>query len=173
MQYCCWSLFVQRLWCPCLLTPSHAANRASAAVQRFHHAGSTGLKSPEAAHEVCRRVLEIIAALCELETRAKSLSFNERKAICQKESEPLLSKLNEYLKQLETQTLPKHALQQPVKYALSQWTEIVRYTEDGIFEIDNDAMERDIGPIAPGRKKYLFAGSHEGARRMPLISWIT
>ena len=44
-----------------------------------------------------------------------------------------------------------------------------RYLEDGNFYIDNNPVEREIRPIAPGRKNYLFAGSHEGARRAAVL----
>ena len=127
------------------------------------------IEAQKAAPEACRKVLEMIAGLYKIETKAKSSSFEERKSMRQKESVPLLEKLHEYLKQLEANTLPKHALQQPVKYALSQWMEIARYVDDGMFEIDNNAMERDIRPIAIGRKNFLFAGSHEGAKRAAML----
>lgn len=37
------------------------------------------------------------------------------------------------------------------------------------MEIDNNLVENAIRPIALGRKNYLFAGSHEGAKRAALI----
>jgi len=40
-----------------------------------------------------------------------------------------------------------------------------RYLDDGRIEIDNNAVERAVRPVAVGRKNYLFCGSEEGARR--------
>ncbi len=37
------------------------------------------------------------------------------------------------------------------------------------MEIDNNLVENAIRPVALGRKNYLFAGSHEGAKRAALI----
>lgn len=127
------------------------------------------IETQKAAPEACRKVLEMIAGLYRIETKAKDLSFLDRENLRRKESIPILEKVHEYLKQLDASTLPKHALKQAINYALSQWKEIVRYTEDGMFEIDNNAMERDIRPIAIGRKNYLFAGSHEGAKRAAML----
>jgi hypothetical protein len=40
----------------------------------------------------------------------------------------------------------------------------MRYTENGVLDPDNNAMERTIRPIAVGRSNYLFAGSLRGGR---------
>lgn len=37
------------------------------------------------------------------------------------------------------------------------------------LEIDNNLVENAIRPVALGRKNYLFAGSHEGAKRAALV----
>ncbi len=42
---------------------------------------------------------------------------------------------------------------------------MIRYTEDGRFNIANNLIENSIRPMAPGRKNYLFAGSLEAAQR--------
>jgi hypothetical protein len=39
----------------------------------------------------------------------------------------------------------------------------MNYLENGAYQIDNNAIENKIRPVALGRKNYLFAGSHEGA----------
>jgi hypothetical protein len=40
----------------------------------------------------------------------------------------------------------------------------VRLLDDGAMPIDNNALERDIRPVAIGRKNWLFAGSPRGGR---------
>jgi hypothetical protein len=40
-----------------------------------------------------------------------------------------------------------------------------RIMTSGDLELDNNAIERQMKPIALGRKNYLFAGSHEGAHQ--------
>ena len=40
-----------------------------------------------------------------------------------------------------------------IRYALSRWRALTRYTEDGLLEIDNSAAERALRAAALGRKK--------------------
>ena len=65
--------------------------------------------------------------------------------------------------------MPRHNLQKNLSYALKQKTEMFRYLDDGRYNIDNNPIERQIRPIALGRKNYLFAGSHEGAKRAAIF----
>jgi hypothetical protein len=43
------------------------------------------------------------------------------------------------------------------------------YVNDGTLNIDNNPMENSIRPVALGRKNYLFAGSHEAAKRSAML----
>lgn len=52
-----------------------------------------------------------------------------------------------------------------IKYALTRWTALTRYANDGRIEIDNNAAERALRVVALGRKNYLFAGSDAGGER--------
>jgi hypothetical protein len=52
-----------------------------------------------------------------------------------------------------------------IRYALSRWRALARYTEDGLLEIDNSPAERALRAVALGRKNYLFVGSDCGGDR--------
>ena len=52
-----------------------------------------------------------------------------------------------------------------IRYALTRWTALTRYRDDGRLEIDNNAAERSLRPVALGQKNYLFAGSDAGGER--------
>jgi hypothetical protein len=56
-----------------------------------------------------------------------------------------------------------------IQYALSLWDALLRYTDDGNLEIDNNAAERALRAVALGRKNYLFAGSDAGGERAAAI----
>ena len=45
----------------------------------------------------------------------------------------------------------------------------MRNVDDGRIEIDNNAIERQIHPVALGRKNYLFAGSDAGGDRAAMM----
>ena len=65
--------------------------------------------------------------------------------------------------------LPKSAIGQAISYTLNLWQRLKRYTLDGKYQIDNNLIENSIRPSAIGRKNYLFAGSHEGAKRVAMM----
>lgn len=51
----------------------------------------------------------------------------------------------------------------------SRWPALLRYRDDGRLEINNNAAERSIRPIALGRKNWLFAGSDDGGERAAAV----
>ncbi len=52
-----------------------------------------------------------------------------------------------------------------IRYALTRWTALGRFIDDGTIEIDNNTAERAVRPIPLGRKNWLFAGSDKGGER--------
>jgi transposase len=105
----------------------------------------------------------------EREAREQKLSFEERKELRQKESGPVLDDLEAWMRDQLTQVLPKSAIGEAITYSLKLWKRLSRYAEDGCWEIDNNLIENSIRPLTLGRKNYMFAGSHEGARNAAMI----
>jgi hypothetical protein len=103
------------------------------------------------------------------EAREQKLSFEERKELRQKESVPVLAELEAWMRGQLIQVLPKSAIGEAIAYTLKLWKRLSRYAENGRWEIDNNAIENSIRPVALGRKNYMFAGSHEGARNAAMI----
>ncbi len=62
-----------------------------------------------------------------------------------------------------------HLTASGIGYALTQWPRLIHYIEHGILEGDNNLIENLVRPLALGRRNYLFAGSHNGARRAAMI----
>ena len=117
----------------------------------------------------CDRVLKKIAELYDFERRWRGLSPSERTEKRQREAKPVFEALWEMMAKLSERLLPNHALQEGLRYALKQKEPMALYLTNGEYQIDNNAIERQIRPIALGRKNYLFAGSHEGARRAAIL----
>ncbi|MCZ8270772.1 MAG: transposase, partial [Beijerinckiaceae bacterium] len=59
----------------------------------------------------------------------------------------------------------KSGTAEAIRYAITRWEALGRFIDDGTIEIDNNAAERSIRPIALGRKNWLFAGSDKGGER--------
>lgn len=116
-------------------------------------------------------VLKKIQDLYQVEqvAREQGLTFEQRKELRQKESVPVLAELELWLRDQLNQVLPKSAIGGAITYSLKLWKRLVRYTEDGRWEIDNNLIENSIRPLTLGRKNYLFAGSHEAATNAAMI----
>ncbi len=114
-------------------------------------------------------ILKLISELYGFENKWKGLSPPERKVQRVKHSKPILEKLEKYLRELSIRTLPEAPLMKAINYTLNQWDAIMRVLDDGRYQLDNNPIEREMRPIAVGRKNYLFAGSHDGARRAAII----
>jgi transposase len=80
----------------------------------------------------------------------------------QEQCVPVLTTLCHWLRAQQRQVLPKSPISEAITYALNQWDALLRYTTEGFLEIDNNAAERALRPIAVGRKNYLFFGSDVG-----------
>ncbi len=82
---------------------------------------------------------------------------------------PILHELENWLHENLHQVRPKSAIGKAIRYTLKRYKELQTYTKDGRLNIDNNPVENSIRPLALGRKNYLFAGSHEGAKRAAIM----
>jgi Transposase IS66 family/IS66 C-terminal element len=56
-----------------------------------------------------------------------------------------------------------------IRYALTRWSNLCCFLDDGRVELDTNTVERAIRPITLGRKNHLFAGSDGGAARWATV----
>ena len=61
-------------------------------------------------------------------------------------------------------------LAEAIHYALTRWTALTRFLDDGQIDLDSNPVERAIRPVALGRKNALFAGSDGGAGRWAIVA---
>jgi transposase len=118
-----------------------------------------------------KEMLERIGAFYGVEKEAKELELSpaDRCSLRKDKSSSLLLGIKEWLDVQKSRVLPKSPIGQAIEYALNQWQALNRYLEDGRLSIDNNACERAIRAVAIGRKNWMFAGSHEGAKRAALM----
>jgi len=111
--------------------------------------------------------LKLIARLYRLERLAdlRELSPEERQALRQERSSPELEKLKRWIVRTLADEPPSSELAKASGYILNQWTALTRFLDDGRLSLDNNLCERQIRDVALGRKNFLFAGSHDAARR--------
>jgi transposase len=116
--------------------------------------------SPIAAEALTR-----IRALYAIEAEVRGRPPDQRKAARQARAGPLLDALQQWLQTTLAAVSKKSELAVAMRYALTRWTALSRYRDDGGIEIDNNAAERSLRAVALGRKNYLFAGSDTGGER--------
>ncbi len=119
----------------------------------------------QTASPLAREALQRIAELFVIEQQINGRAPLERLAVRQRDAVPLLAALEAFLRQALSQISGKSTLAQAIRYALSRWAALTRYTIDGRLEMTNNAVERAIRPLVLGRKNYLFAGSDSGGVR--------
>ncbi len=118
---------------------------------------------------VAAETLDRIGALYAVEAEIRGGSPDERRAVRQERSRPLLDALHSWLEQTISTLSQKSATAKAIRYALSRWEALGRYCDDGRIEIDNNAAERALRCVALGRKNFLFAGSDAGGDRAAAI----
>lgn len=101
--------------------------------------------------------------------KEQNLSVDEIKTVRQHQSVPILTSLGEWMKEQYIQVTPKSTIGKALSYSIERWKRLSLYTENGMLNIDNNPVENSIRPVALGRKNYLFAGSHEAARRSGML----
>lgn len=118
------------------------------------------------AEEALRRIGELYRVEAEIRGRPP----DERRAIRQERSKPIVDVLHAWLSTQLGRVSGRSNLAEAIRYALRHWQGLVLFLEDGRVELDTNSIERAIRPIALGRKNSLFAGSDGGARHWAIVA---
>jgi transposase len=121
-------------------------------------------KSPVAAEMIAR-----VGALYGIEEEIRGRRPDERRAVRQERSRPLLDAMKPWLEQTLVTLSQKSATAKAIRYVLGRWESLTRFCDDGRIEIDNNAAERALRCVSLGRKNFLFAGSDAGGERAAAI----
>src|SRR5262249_10223183 len=105
------------------------------------------------------QVLGGIRPLLDVGGRPRGLGFLLRQMMRQRESVPILDRIEKFLDERSPRSLPKSALGKAITYARNQWEALRRYASDGRLTIDNNLSERTLRLQAIGRKNWEFLGS--------------
>jgi transposase len=130
--------------------------------RKFHDARSN---APREANQV----LEWIQQMYDVEDRAADLTAAERQSLRQRESAPILDRIEKYLDELSPRVLPKSALGKALTYARNQRAALRQFMSDGRLTIDNNVSERTVRIQAIGRKNWEFLGSPAAGPRAAVL----
>jgi transposase len=115
--------------------------------------------------------LEQIGLLYAIERKAKEQSYTSEQLLQSRQTEalPILQSLDKWMKDEYVKVLPKSPIGKALGYSIERWEQLMIYVTEAKLNIDNNAVENSIRPVAIGRKNYLFAGSHEAAQRSAVL----
>jgi transposase len=77
--------------------------------------------------------------------------------------------LEAWLREQRARVSGQSKIGQAIAYSLTRWVALTRFLNDGRLCMSNNAAEREIRPVAVGRKNWTFAGSDEGGHRAAAI----
>jgi hypothetical protein len=119
---------------------------------------------------IANEALERIAALYAIEKTIRGRSADERRAVRQNKSKPLVVALRAWFEHQLTLVSGKAPIADEIRYGLNHWDGLIRFLDDGRIELDTNIVERGIRPIVLNRKNALFAGHDEGAENWACIA---
>jgi transposase len=119
---------------------------------------------------IASEALERIAALYAIEKEIRGRSAQERRAVRQDRTQPLLADLEAWLRQRLALISQKIKLAEAIRYTQSHWVGLTRFVDDGRIEMDTNIVERSIRPITLNRKNALFAGSDGGGENWAILA---
>jgi transposase len=105
----------------------------------------------------------------ERDCKEKKLTNEQKQTVRMEQATPVLEHLGKWMKEQYAMVLPKSPIGQALAYSINRWDKLCIYTTNGMLCIDNNPVENSIRPVAIGRKNYLFAGSHEAAKRSAML----
>ena len=126
-------------------------------------------KKPVVFSPIALEAVRRIDALFEIERAINGLSPDQRKAVRQEQSGPLVASLQTWMREQRAKLSRHNDLAKAMDYILKRWDAFTRFLDDGRVCLSNNAAERALRGIALGRKSWLFAGSDRGGKRAAVM----
>jgi len=114
--------------------------------------------------------VRLIGELYAIEADIRGLGPDDRLAVRQERSAPAVARIREWLDHHRGRVSAKAPLGEALSYVDKYWAGLELFLNDGRIELDNNAVERTIRPIALNRKNALFAGHDAGAENWAVIA---
>jgi transposase len=118
---------------------------------------------------IAEEAIKRIANLYGVKKEVRGQPPDERVKVRQSRSKPIFDDLETWLHAQLTRISGKSPLAVAISYALTRMKKLRPYLDHGFLELDNNAAERSMRPIALGRKNYLSWVPSVAANRQPLL----
>jgi transposase len=124
-------------------------------------------------HPEASWILRQIKELYDIEDRAADMTDQQRLALRQAESRPIVDAIGRWLEERHQQERPRSFLRKGVNYFRNRWEAFTRFLEDGAIPIDNNRTEAAIkGPVM-GKKAWLFLGNEAAGKSAAILYTLT
>jgi transposase len=122
-------------------------------------------KMPAPVSPLALEIVQRMDRLFETERGINGRCADERRAVRQDLSGPLVDELEARMRAERPKLARGSDLAKAMDYMLKRWPAFARFLDDGRICLSNNAAERGLRGIALGRKSWLFAGSDRGGMR--------
>lgn len=155
-------------------TPAPVLNPGSGKTKKGYFWALARRKLYELTHNnvapIAEEGLKQIGALYRIEAQGRGKSADERMALRQTKSAAKIAIFKTWLDHARTQVSGKSPTGEALKYIAKYWDGLILFLADGRIEMDSNAVERTIRPIALQRKNALFAGHDAGAQNWAMLA---
>ena len=97
---------------------------------------------------IATEALQRIAALYAIEDEIRGQGADQRRAVRQERTRPLVDRLECWLKQQLAIISKGSTLADAIRYGLNHWQGLCRFLDDGRIEMDSNTVERSMRPLA-------------------------
>ena len=152
---CCWA---------------HARRKFVAAVEAGDERGNAALGWVRQLYAIERELPPLLPPSDEPQAGGQRGQREEQRRLArQRQAEPVLVALRQWLSEQRPQALPRSPLGQAIGYTLNHWEALRRYLEKGYLSIDNNLSERSLRAVALGRNNWGVLGSEAGGRTAAVL----
>lgn len=120
-------------------------------------------------YPIALEAVQRLDALFEIERTINGKTADERLAVRQELSAPLMDELHAWLSAQLAKLSRHHDLAKAINYMLRRWDAFTRFLTDGRVCLTNNAAERALRCVPLGRKAWLFCGSDRGGQRAAIV----
>jgi len=124
---------------------------------------------PKPVYPLALEAVRRIDALFDIEREINGLPAEQRLAIRQARSAPIVADLERWMIATRDKLSRGHDLAKAMHYMLRRWPSFTRFLDDGRICLTNNAAERALRGVALGRKAWLFCGSDRGGQRAAIL----
>ncbi len=102
----------------------------------------------------------------EADSKRHGETLAERLVRRARDSAPIVDALAHWIETTRHEVEPKSLLGKAIGYARRQWPRLTRFLRDGLLDLTNNEVERDLRRWVLDRKTWLFVGHERSAQRL-------